>query len=239
VKCDVFHMQLSSCSFSKHQRRLTARGISRRDRRALKPDAITGKMIRLLVTVSLFVLTISFKCQIPLQTDYVKLLLGMTNDDGSNNEFKLIPKSIAAHQIISRKSYISAAASMLVSIVAPVAAKAVGDRNEFVYIDKDNGFSVIKALGWSTMPQQPPSLTPQGPELEEAVFVASSFLEGIWMHFLTDDQKILHSFINYYYVLPFIYCLLDLINQYLASAADLSISPPSSNNLLFPSKALL
>lgn len=139
---------------------------------------------------SLFVLTKSFKCRIPLQIDSVKQLLGqrdfqirMTINDGSNHENKLIPKYSAAYSMISRKSYISAAASVFAAIVAPLAAKAVGDRNEFVYIDKDNGFSVIKALGWSTMPQQPPSLTSQGPELEEAVFVASSFLEGTRMHF--------------------------------------------------------
>ena len=155
----------------------------------LGSDAVIDKMMRLLVTVSLFVLTISFKCQIPLQIDYVKSMLGrrnsqigMNNDDSSNSESKLIPKSSVTYGMLSRKSYVSAAASMLVAICAPVAAKAVGDRNEFIYVDKDNGFSVIKALGWSTMPQQPPSLTPQGVELEEAVFVASSFLEGTWMH---------------------------------------------------------
>ena len=101
------------------------------------------------------------------------------DDDDSDRTLSttLIPTNRPQSQII--KPFVSAAAAILASLALTKSARAVVDYDESIYKDTENGFSVIKLVGWSILPKQPPTISLQKFQPEEVIFVASSFLEGI------------------------------------------------------------
>ena len=102
----------------------------------------------------------------------------------------LIP--IIRPQSQSIKPFLSAATAILASLSLTKLAKAAIDRDESIYRDTENGFCVIKLIGWSILPKQPPTISLQKFQPEEVIFVASSFLEGrledVYNHFVFFDH---------------------------------------------------
>lgn len=76
------------------------------------------------------------------------------------------------------KSFLSVALALVTTVLASKPVRADGNRDESIYTDPENGFSVMKLPGWSVMPKQPPTISLQKMQPEEVIFVASSFLEG-------------------------------------------------------------
>ena len=88
----------------------------------------------------------------------------------------LVPTNRPQSQIM--KPFLTAATALFASLALTKSAKAVVDRDESIYRDTENGFTVVKLVGWSILPKQPPTITLQKFQPEEVIFVASSFLEG-------------------------------------------------------------
>lgn len=87
----------------------------------------------------------------------------------------LVPTNRPQSQIIP---FLTAATAVFASLALTKSAKAVVDRDESIYRDTENGFTVVKLVGWSILPKQPPTITLQKFQPEEVIFVESSFLEG-------------------------------------------------------------
>ena len=87
-----------------------------------------------------------------------------------------VPTNRPQSQIM--KPFLTAATAVFASLSLTKSAKAVVDRDESIYRDTENGFTVVKLVGWSILPKQPPTITLQKFQPEEVIFVASSFLEG-------------------------------------------------------------
>ena len=100
------------------------------------------------------------------------------NDDDNDRTASttLIPTNRPQSQIV--KPFLSAATAILATLALTKSARAVMDRDESIYKDTENGFSVVKLVGWSILPKQPPTISLQKFQPEEVIFVASSFLEG-------------------------------------------------------------
>lgn len=110
---------------------------------------------------------------------YHSFLQHAARDDDDNDRTAsttLIPTNRPQSQII--KPFLSAATAILATLALKKSARAVVDRDESIYKDTENGFSVIKLVGWSILPKQPPTISLQKFQPEEVIFVASSFLEG-------------------------------------------------------------
>jgi hypothetical protein len=88
----------------------------------------------------------------------------------------LVPTNRPQSQIM--KPFLTAATALFASLALRNSAEAVVDRDESIYRDTENGFTVVKLVGWSILPKQPPTITLQKFQPEEVIFVASSFLEG-------------------------------------------------------------
>jgi hypothetical protein len=88
----------------------------------------------------------------------------------------LVPTNRPQSQIM--KPFLTAATALFASLALTKSAKAALDRDESIYRDTENGFTVVKLVGWSILPKQPPTITLQKFQPEEVIFVASSFLEG-------------------------------------------------------------
>jgi hypothetical protein len=92
-----------------------------------------------------------------------------------------VPRNYNTQIQRTSKSFISALAlfTSTVIIASPRPVKA-NPRDESTYLDSENGFSVLKLQGWSAAPKQPPTISVGigKLQLEEVLFVASSFLEG-------------------------------------------------------------
>lgn len=89
------------------------------------------------------------------------------------------PVNVNTYLQRDRKKYFnSAMAALFTSSLFSKSVKAEVNREETLYTDVENGFSVLRLPGWKMMPKQPPTITPQKFQPEEVLFVASSFLEG-------------------------------------------------------------